>query len=108
MVFRLVAVVAALFFGTLGAAATAHADSNDDKFLAAIKSEGITDHVSAAGAIQAAHGVCEKLDGGETPAAVAKDVLDNSTMPAYHCGYFVGASIDAYCPQYRSKLTPGT
>ena len=25
-------------------------------------------------------------------------------MPAYHAGYFVGASIKAYYPQYQSKI----
>ena len=35
----------------------------------------------------------------------ASDVLNSSSMPAYHSGYFVGASIDAYCPQYKSKIS---
>ena len=40
-----------------------------------------------------------------TPSDVASDVLNSSVMPAYHAGYFVGASIKAYCPQYESKLS---
>jgi hypothetical protein len=24
-------------------------------------------------------------------------------MPAYHCGYFVGAAIKVYCPQYMPE-----
>jgi hypothetical protein len=102
---RLLVVVAALLLGPLGAAATAHADTNDSNFLAALKSEGITDHLSAAHAIEAAHTVCQKLDDGLMPTEVANDVLNSSTMPAYHSGYFVGASIDAYCPQYKSKIS---
>jgi hypothetical protein len=98
----LVAMVVALL--GLGAASTAHADTNDNKFLAEMKSEGITDHVSPQHAIEAAHSVCQKLDSGETPTQVANDVLNSSSMPAYHSGYFVGASIDAYCPQYASKV----
>jgi len=101
---RLLAGVA-LLLGPLGAAATAHADTNDGKFLAVLKSEGITDHVSPAHAIEAAHTVCQKLDAGETPSQVAADVLNSSSMPAYHSGYFVGASIDTYCPQYKSKIS---
>jgi hypothetical protein len=89
--------------GPLGAVSTAHADTNDDKFLKALKSEGITDHVSAAHAIEAGHMVCQKLDQGITPAQVANDVLNSSSMPAYHAGYFVGASIKEYCPQYMPK-----
>jgi hypothetical protein len=38
-----------------------------------------------------------------TPNQVAADVLNSSNMPAYHSGYFVGASIKEYCPQYTPK-----
>ena len=100
----LVASVIALLCA-LGAISPAHADRNDNRFLAAMKSEGITDHVSPAHAIEAAHSVCQKLDSGETPTQVANDVLNSSAMPAYHSGYFVGASIDAYCPQYAPKVS---
>ena len=96
---RLVVVVAALL-GPLGAASTAHADTNDDKFLATLKREGITDHISPAHAIEAGHTVCQKLDQGMTLTDVAYEVLNSSNMPAYQSGYFVGASIAAYCPQY--------
>jgi len=82
------------------AAPVAHADTNDGKFLAALKSEGITDHVSPQHAIEAAHTVCQKLDAGQTPTQVANDVLNSSAMPAYQSGYFVGASIKEYCPQH--------
>jgi hypothetical protein len=102
---RLLVVVAALLLGPLEAAAAAHADTNDDKFLSILKKEGITDHVSPAHAIEAGHTVCQKLDGGATPTQVASDVVNGSTMPAYHSGYFVGASIDTYCPQYKSKIS---
>jgi hypothetical protein len=87
------------------AAPVAQADTNDGTFLAALKSEGITDHVSPQHAIEAAHAVCQKLDAGETPTQVANDVLNSSTMPAYHSGYFVGASIKVYCPQYMAKVS---
>ncbi|MGA9674298.1 MAG: DUF732 domain-containing protein [Mycobacterium sp.] len=93
-------VVAALLGAGIG-----HADTNDDKFLVALKSEGITDHVSPKHAIEAAHAVCQKLDNGMTPTQVANDVLNSSAMPAYHSGYFVGASIKLYCPQYMSAVS---
>jgi hypothetical protein len=105
---RLVVAMAVALLGPLGAASTAHADTNDNNFLALLKSEGINDHISPGHAIEAAHNVCEKLDGGETPSAVANDVLNSSTMPAYHCGYFVGAAIKVYCPQYTPEETPST
>jgi len=34
-------------------------------------------------------------------------VLASSSMPAYHSGYFVGASIDAYCPRHKDDIPPG-
>ena len=103
MVTRLLVAVAVALIGPLGAVQTAHADTNDNKFIALLNSEGITDHVSPSHAIEAAHTVCSKLDAGMSPTEVANDVLNNSTMPAYQSGYFVGASIDAYCTQYAPK-----
>ena len=105
MVTRLLIVMAVALLGPLGAVSTARADSNDDKFISILKQEGITDHVSPAHAIEAAHTVCQKLDGGAKPADVANDVLNSSSMPAYHSGYFVGASIKEYCPQYMSQVS---
>ena len=107
MTIRLLLAMVVALLG-LGAASTAHADTNDNKFLAEMKSEGITDHVSPQHAIEAAHMVCQKLDSGMTPTEVANDVLNSSSMPAYHCGYFVGAAIKVYCPQYTPEEKPGT
>ncbi|HWF30167.1 MAG TPA: DUF732 domain-containing protein [Mycobacterium sp.] len=103
MAIRLLVAVMVALVGPLGAVAVAHADNNDDKFLKALKSEGITDHVSANHAIEAGHVVCQKLDQGMTANQVAADVLNSSNMPAYHAGYFVGVSIKEYCPQYAPK-----
>lgn len=103
MVTRLLVAAAIALLGPLGAVSTARADTNDDKFLSILKSQGITDHVSPAHAIEAGHTVCQKLDGGASPADVANDVVNSSNMPAYHCGYFVGAAIKVYCPQYMPE-----
>ncbi|MDT5140331.1 MAG: hypothetical protein QOD58_4593 [Mycobacterium sp.] len=84
--------------------ATAHADTTDDRFLATLRSEGITDQVSNAQPIEAGHFVCVKLDNGTSANEVANDVLNSSSMPAYHAGFFVGASIDAYCPRHKAEL----
>ena len=54
---------------------------------------------------EAGHTVCQKLDNGQTPTQVANEVLDSSVMPAYHSGYFVGASIKLYCPQYTPEVS---
>ena len=106
MVTRLVVAVAVALLGPLAAVSTAHADSNDNKFLSILKQEGITDHISPAHAIEAGHMVCQKLDDGAKPADVVSDVLNSSDMPAYHSGYFVGAAIKAYCPQYTPEESP--
>ena len=103
---RLLAAAAIAVIGPLGAVQTAHADTNDNKFIALLQAEGITDHVSPAHAIEAAHTVCSKLEAGETPNQVATDVLNNSSMPAYHSGYFVGAAIKVYCPQFTPEESP--
>lgn len=84
-------------------AATAHADATDNKFIALLQNEGISDHISPAHAVEAGHMVCTKLDQGLTPHQVADDVLNSSSMPAYHAGYFVGAAIEIYCPQYEPE-----
>jgi Protein of unknown function (DUF732) len=107
MVTRLLIVMAVALLGPLGAVSTARADSNDDNFLSILKKEGITDHVSPAHAIEAGHMVCQKLDGGAKPSDVANDVVNSSSMPAYHSGYFVGAAIKVYCPQYMPEEGTG-
>jgi hypothetical protein len=52
----------------------------------------------------------QNLIRGETPAQVAqdvmnyKDVVSSSNLDAYHAGFFVGASIAAYCPKYVGRI----
>jgi Protein of unknown function (DUF732) len=77
----------------------AHGDATDDAFLSALKGKGI--HFGAPDkAFIAGHEVCDELDNGKTPAQVASTVQANSDMDGYHAGFFVGASIRAYCPHY--------
>jgi Protein of unknown function (DUF732) len=93
-------VVTAALLGPLGVAVpTVRADPLDDKFLAALASQNITYRAPDA-AIAAAHLVCTRLDQGADKGQVAQEVMDNSDLDPYHAGYFVGASVGAYCPQY--------
>jgi Protein of unknown function (DUF732) len=93
-------VVTAALLGPLGVAIpTVRADPLDDKFLAALASQSIT-YRAPDGAIGAAHLVCTRLDQGADKGQVAQEVMDNSDLDPYHAGYFVGASVGAYCPQY--------
>ena len=95
----LLLLVAAL--GPLTAAPIAHADLNDDKFLAALIGKGI--HFGSPDkAIIAGHEVCDELGNGKQASQVASTVQGNSGMDGYHAGFFVGAAISAYCPQYAS------
>jgi hypothetical protein len=103
MITRIVVIAAALLGPLLGAVPTAHADASDNRFISLLQSEGINDHISPAHAVEAGHMVCQKLDQGLSVNEVASDVLNSSSMPAYHSGYFVGAAIEVYCPQYEPE-----
>lgn len=82
-------------------AAIARADASDDAFLAALSGKGI--HFgSPEKAFIAGHEVCDELDTGRTVNQVASTVMSNSGLDGYHAGFFVGASIRAYCPKYAS------
>jgi hypothetical protein len=102
---RSLAVVLSLSAALLGlmgiAASTAHADAVDDNFLAALRAKGIN-VASPQQAIIAGHEVCDELDLGRQPSDVANDVTKNSNLDGYHAGFFVGASIAAYCPRHNS------
>jgi Protein of unknown function (DUF732) len=108
MAIRLFAAAAAVAaigsLGPLGTIPAAHADANDAKFLSALQSEGITEHFPADYAIQAAHAVCENLDSGKSPSEMATEMVGKGGMTVYHAGYFVGASIEEYCPSHMSDL----
>lgn len=92
--------VAAL--GPLAAAVPiARADTDDSAFLTALNVKGI--HFgSPEQAFIVGHEVCGELDSGRSPSQVASTVMSNSNLDGYHAGYFVGASIRAYCPKHSS------
>jgi arginine/lysine/ornithine decarboxylase len=97
------ALMMAALLGVVGAVApTARADPNDDRFIAALQSQGVT-FQSPEAAIVAAHEVCKRLDQGESENQVAQDVINETDLDPYHAGYFVGASVGAYCPQFSAQ-----
>lgn len=96
------ATVIALLSVAAVATGTARADAVDDQFLNAVKSHGIN-FASPQAAIVAGHEVCDELDGGKQKSDVANDVMSNSNLDGYRAGYFVGASIAAYCPRHHSS-----
>jgi hypothetical protein len=94
------ALMAIVLQGCAGLTApTAQADPTDDRFFAALQSRGIT-YRSPEAAIEAGHQVCAELGSGRTKDDVAREVMDRSGLDPYHAGYFVGASVGAYCPQF--------
>lgn len=94
-------VLAAALVGPSGRAVqTARADPLDDRFLAALQSRGIN-YKSPEAAVEAAHQVCTELGKGRTKDDVAQEVIDRSGLDPYHAGYFVGAAVGAYCPQFH-------
>jgi hypothetical protein len=95
-------ILVAALIGLVGMAApNALADGVDDNFLGALKAKGIN-FASTQAAIVAGHEVCDELDLGRQPSDVANDVTKNSNLDGYHAGFFVGASIAAYCPRHGS------
>jgi hypothetical protein len=107
MVTRLLLVIGVAFVGLVAAVPTAHAETPDEKFLAKLKSQDITDQISPAHLIEAGHFACVELDNGGSPVDVLQDVMHSSGLPEYHSGFFVGASIDAYCPRHRDEIPRG-
>lgn len=83
-------------------AAPASADPPDDSFLGALENYGITIN-DPGSAIAMAHAVCAGFDQNQNSNVVAMKVMKDTTLSAKQSGYFVGASISAYCPQYRGK-----
>jgi hypothetical protein len=94
-----------LAFAVLGVAAVAtpaaHADYAVDSgsFLGALKSRGIT-FTSQQAAIAAGHEVCDELGQGKQTSDVANNVMTLSNLDGYHAGFFIGASIAAFCPAH--------
>jgi len=97
----LVPVIALLSLAEM-ATPTAHADAIDNAFLQAVKSKGI-DFASPQAAIVAAHEVCDELDLGRQKSDIASDVMNNGKLDGYRAGFFVGASVAAYCPRYHQS-----
>jgi len=85
-----------------GATPTAHADDVDNAFLNAVKAKGIN-FSTPESAIVAGHEVCDELDLGRQKSDVATTVMSSSSLDGYRAGYFVGASIAAFCPRHHSS-----
>ncbi|OBG72042.1 MULTISPECIES: DUF732 domain-containing protein [unclassified Mycobacterium] len=84
-------------------AAPAAADPTDDSFLSALTNYGIViggdnDPIAMARA------VCDGLDKNQKASFLALKVKREANLTAKQSGFFVGASVSAYCPQYRDQV----
>ena len=92
--------------GAVFSAAIASASpAQDQGFLSALDKQGITSP-SPQWAISTARQVCLLLDDGATGVNVSSEMSKTSGIPIEKSGYFVGASISAYCPSHADAFAP--
>ena len=87
-------------------AAPASADETDDAFVAALDNYGID--VNGDTAIAHGHAVCAALDRGQDSGLLAMKLMHDTklNLSSKQAGFFIGASVAAYCPQYRDSVDP--
>ncbi len=88
--------------------APASGDSTDDAFIAALENYGI-DVNEPATTIAHGHAVCAGLDKGQDTSLLALKLIKDTALnlsTSRQAGFFVGASVAAYCPQYRGSIDP--
>ncbi len=88
-------------------AASASADPTDDTFVAALENYGI-DIDGRDTAIAHGHAVCAGLDKGQDSSFLAMKLMNDTklNLSSRQAGFFIGASVAAYCPQYRGSVDP--
>jgi hypothetical protein len=91
----------------LVSAAPALADPTDDAFVAALAKAGIT-FPDQSNEIATAHAVCATLDKSNKSTILAMKLAKDADLSLKQSGYFIGASIAAYCPQYVGQTDNST
>ncbi|AAS03834.1 hypothetical protein O979_12005 [Mycobacterium avium subsp. paratuberculosis 10-4404] len=92
----------------VGMAIPAHADSDDDAFLAALNKAGIT-YPDPTRAIRAGQKVCDLAGSGTTELDIIRDVHElNPAFSTAKAALFVQAAAGAYCPDRLSISDGGT
>lgn len=90
--------------GLSGVAAADQLTVADAAYLRALDAQGIT-YPSTDYAIGVARSVCRQLGSGATALEVGNQIKQqNPKLTDLNLGFVVGASVTAYCPQYRGKL----
>ncbi len=89
-------------------AAPASADPTDDAFVAALENYGI-DVNDRDTTIAHGQAVCAGLDKGQETSLLALKLMKDTALDlstSRQAGFFIGASVAAYCPQYRGSIDP--
>lgn len=88
-------------------AAPGSADPTDDAFVAALENYGI-DINDRDTAIAKGRAVCAGLDKGQDSSFLAIKLMNDTKLDlsSRQAGFFIGASVAAYCPQYRGSVDP--
>jgi hypothetical protein len=91
----------------IGMAAPAHADGNDDSFLASLQAAGIT-YQSVDRVIAAGKSVCKMVDQGKQMVDVVKTVQNlNPGLHGDNAARFTAIAANVYCPQALTVVSGG-
>ena len=106
----IIAGIASVALGIAGLApATANADASTDAFLDVLHAQNIGHEYGDGMLITAGEMVCERLSQGYSPMRVARSVYAESELiEPESAGYFVGASISAFCPAFAPDIYAGS
>ena len=92
----------------IGLAAPAHADSDDDAFLAALTNAGIA-YKDPDRAIKAGQKVCDLANSGTSQLDIVRDIRDlNPGFTMTSAARFAKAAASVYCPERLSVDSGGT
>ena len=97
---KVVLSIAAVSVSAMALAASAHADPNDAQFLKNISDNLGRQITDPQALIASAHDVCSNLQGGKPVEQVINGIRVGTQDWDYNeAGYFVSASVEAYCPE---------
>ncbi|OSC24970.1 hypothetical protein B8W69_20400 [Mycobacterium vulneris] len=93
---------------SIGMAMPAHADSDDDAFLAALTKAGIS-YQNPDRAITAGQKVCDLANSGTSQLDIVRDIRDlNPGFTMVSAAKFAQAAASVYCPERLSTDSGGT
>lgn len=78
-------------------------DSTDVRFVTFLRDkDNWFDTMSASKMVETAHDVCSYLDSGHSTREAGELAMESGFTPT-RAGYFVGATVGAYCPEYADN-----